>query len=222
MSHDPQSSTSASAETRQRLLAAASAVFAEAGFYEATVREICRRAGANIAAVNYHFGDKEQLYQEVLRSGARQADEIYPMTRENIPPELPPEERLLVFVTTLMKRIFDLERVATHGKLMAREMIDPTPALSILIDEIFRPLSDLLAEIVRDLLGPGATEHEIRFCAASIVGQCVYYKHCRPLLTQLHPQQCFEMQDIEELAGHITRFSLAALREFAQSRVEQG
>lgn len=219
MSHDSQA-TSSCAETRQRLLSAASIVFAEAGYYEATVREICRRAGANIAAVNYHFGDKEQLYQEVMRSGARQADEKYPMTRQNIPPDWPPERRLQAYILTLMKRIFDLERVATHGKLMAREMIEPTPALAILMDEIFRPLSDLLFEIIGDMLGPAASEHDIRMCASSVVGQCVYYKHCRPMLTQLHPQQCYEMSDIEDLACHITRFSLAALRDFAQGRTE--
>ena len=55
------------AETRRQLLEAAGEVFAEAGFRDATVREICRRAGANIAAISYHFGDKEKLYAEVLR-----------------------------------------------------------------------------------------------------------------------------------------------------------
>ena len=52
----------ASAQTRQALIEAGGAVFAEQGFHDATVRDICARAGANIAAVHYHFGDKEALY----------------------------------------------------------------------------------------------------------------------------------------------------------------
>ncbi|MGA9754367.1 MAG: TetR family transcriptional regulator, partial [Desulfobaccales bacterium] len=56
----------ASNETRQRLLEAAGEVFAKKGFRNTTIREICRRARANLAAVNYHFGDKERLYLAVL------------------------------------------------------------------------------------------------------------------------------------------------------------
>ena len=64
--------------TRNKLLEAAGQVFAEHGYHSATVREICMRAGANVAAVNYHFGDKLELYTEVLRRsvGAAQNEAI--------------------------------------------------------------------------------------------------------------------------------------------------
>ena len=52
--------------TRDRLIEAAGELFAEKGFKETTVRDIIERAGANLAAVNYHFGDKERLYEEVI------------------------------------------------------------------------------------------------------------------------------------------------------------
>ena len=55
-------------ETRQRLLDAASRLFAERGFKDVTVRDICRAARANVAAVNYHFGDKRGLYVQLLQA----------------------------------------------------------------------------------------------------------------------------------------------------------
>ncbi|MGH7929608.1 MAG: TetR family transcriptional regulator, partial [Candidatus Binatia bacterium] len=53
--------------TEQRLLEAAGEIFAEYGYRSATVRQICEKAKANIAAINYHFGDKDGLYLAVLR-----------------------------------------------------------------------------------------------------------------------------------------------------------
>src|SRR5437762_5573972 len=55
-------------ETRERLLRTAARLFADRGFKKVTVRDICRTARANVAAVNYHFGDKMGLYREVLQA----------------------------------------------------------------------------------------------------------------------------------------------------------
>lgn len=214
MAHQPQQPLSAAcAETRRRLLEAASAVFAEEGFFAATVREICRRADANVAAINYHFGDKEQLYREVMRMGLREADARYPITRESLGgADAPPEQRLRAFIATLMRRIFDQDQSATYGKLMAREIIEPTPAFDVLLEETVRPNAALLHETVSELLGPDASAEAVRHAASSVIGQCLFYRHCLPMLTRVFPEQRFEPDDIERLAGHITEFSLGGLR----------
>ena len=67
-----------SANTRKSLLTAASDIFAEKGYWNTTIAEICERAKANIAAVNYHFGDKETLYREAWRHSFRESLKAHP------------------------------------------------------------------------------------------------------------------------------------------------
>ena len=64
----------ASDPTRDKLLDVAGRIFADRGYRAATIREICIAAGANVAAVNYHFGDKLGLYTEVVRQSMRMAE----------------------------------------------------------------------------------------------------------------------------------------------------
>ncbi|MGH7994604.1 MAG: TetR/AcrR family transcriptional regulator, partial [Limisphaerales bacterium] len=119
-------------ETRGQLLEAAGEVFAEIGFRNATVREICRRAGANVAAVNYHFGDKETLYAEVLRDSQQKAFEKYPPLL-GVAADAPPEEKLRAFIQSFLLRIFDSGTITRFGKIMSREMVEPTGALDLLL-----------------------------------------------------------------------------------------
>src|SRR5881296_836573 len=118
-------------ETRQRLLEAAGEVFAEHGFHDATIREICEKAKANVAAVNYHFGDKEELYAAVFDYARACAVDQF---NELVVPTIPPEERLRAFVQAVLVRFFDEGRPAWLGKLVAREMIEPTKALDSLVN----------------------------------------------------------------------------------------
>lgn len=205
---------SAQALTRRNLLDAASEVFAEVGFRAATVREICQRAGANIAAVNYHFGDKSKLYLEVLRRSQEQAFQKFPPDY-GIKPGASAEQKLKAFVRSFLLRIFDEGSTAHHGKMMSREMIEPTGALDALVNEKIRPTAMQLGQIVRELAGPGVDDETVRLCAMSIVSQCVFHHHCRPVVSRLFPTQTFSNADVERLAEHITQFSLGAVRSLA-------
>lgn len=203
------------AVTRRQLIEAAGAVFAEVGFRSATVREICRRGEANIAAVNYHFGDKETLYLEVLRYANARALEKYPPFL-NVGPEAPAEKRLRAYVLSFLLRIFDQGPTSWYGKLMSREMIEPTAALESIIEEKIRPMSKDLWTIVAELLDCPLNDGRVRQCSFSVVSQCVFYHHCRPVMTRMHPELAsLDAAGIESLADHITRFSLAAIKAIA-------
>lgn len=207
----PDTADTAQATTRQRLLEAAGEVFAEQGFHKATVREICTRAGANGAAINYHFRDKQGLYTAVLQYAHQCSIGKYPPYNGG---NATVEEQLKAFARSFLLRIFDDGRPAWHGKLMSREMIEPTTALDTLVESNIRPIAQQLESLVRKFLGRGASKQVVVLCARSIVAQCVFYHHARPVISRLYPTQQYSPEEVERLADHITRFSLGALKEF--------
>lgn len=195
--------------TRERLLDAAGEVFAERGFEQATIREICRRAGANIAGVSYHFGDKRALYIEVIAYAHRCADEYDP-AREARDASTKPADRLRHFIETFMQRIGHKGRPAWHARLMAREMASPGAALDHVVRSGVRPKFEALQAILR-ALNPKLSERRVELCACSIVGQCLIYHHARPVLSRLFPNLRLDAREIGQIADHITRFSLDAV-----------
>jgi len=202
-------------ETRLRLLQAAGEVFADQGFRRATIRDICSRAGANIAAVNYYFGDKEKLYVAVLQHWLAEALRKFPPDG-GFPPDAPPRQRLHAFIRSHLFRMLGEGTPAWHGRLMAREMSEPTTGFDVVLVETFRPMSQRLTGIVHELLGPAVTERTVRDCALSVAGQCCFYRHAHEMIRRLYPDQKQTPENIEHLADHITRFSLAAIDAHAQ------
>lgn len=202
-----------SAETRHRLLEAAGEVFAEQGFRAATIQAICLRAGANIAAVHYHFGDKERLYHAVIDYAGQ-----FIAHREVPPPDaaLSPEEQLRSHVESFLLHLLDEGRPAWHGRLMAREMFEPTGALDVIVQQHIRGTHQRLRDIVTALLGPGATDEDVRRCAYSVVGQCLFYRHSQAVIARLTPEAQIGRAQVPVLAEHVTRFSLAGIRAVAE------
>jgi len=197
-------------DTRSRLLDAAGAEFADHGFERATVRDICRRAGVNLASVNYYFGDKERLYIETVKEAQRMRSEQVPAPQWDA--DVPPQQRLRDFIGMLLHRMLRARTAPWHARLMMREVLKPTQACRELAEEFFRPQFELLQEIVTELMPPETESHVLQQIAFSIVGQCLYYRVAGEIVEFLIDDETRrEHYQIENLADHITRMTLAAL-----------
>ena len=204
-------------ETRVRLLETAGRIFAEKGFRGATVRDICRAAHANVAAVNYHFGDKTGLYTQALQHWGAIAHRKYPLEIVSNS-DSSAEERLRLFTRSFLLRLLDESRPSWHAKLMAKEMAEPTPALAKVVNRYYRPVVAQIGEIVRELLGGKISDAEISCTANSVLGQCLYYHYAKSVILELSPAQRFDPPEIERLAHHIAEFSLAALNRLSEKK----
>lgn len=195
-------------ETKERLLAAAGNEFADKGFELARVRAICDRAGANLAAINYHFGDKEHLYLEVLREAHRCGLEPELV---NIPAELTPAQRLRMFIHHFLGRVLAMNRPEDwQHRLMLREMLAPTPYSEILVREVIRPRFEHVKALMAEIC-PEADDHRLNALVFSVIGQCLHYKMARRMAERLIGEENVRALDIDYLTDHITSFSLAAL-----------
>ncbi len=195
-------------DTRQHLLEAATFVFAEKGFREATIREICQRAGANVAAVNYHFRDKEGLYEAVLTTCRN--DHRNPENHLAMDSTVPPAVRLEAYVRWMFRRVLALDREFPLGQILNREMIEPTPALSRIVEVHIRPEARWLASLMRDLLGRSFSREELSRATMSVVGQILFYKHCSSVIHFLDETLMPRRDDFEAHVRHVTEFTLAA------------
>jgi AcrR family transcriptional regulator len=200
--------------TRGRILEAAGEVFAEVGFRCATVRRICERAGVNGAAVNYHFRSKEELYSEVLRYWHDFAIRKYPPLL-GVGEDAPAEEQLRAFIHSVLLRMLDKGKPAWFGKVMGREMAEPTRAFDRMVVEVMRPLNELLGSIIGRILGTDVSEETVRLCCMSIIGQCAYYYNAR-YVSQLFNREMSSPEEIERIADHILRFSLKGLEHYSE------
>src|SRR5262245_41162887 len=136
--------------TRERIVDAAGEMFAERGFDGTTVRDICQRAGANIAAVNYYFGDKQRLYNEAVVRAHQ-----WRMEQARLPEwtsETPPKKKLADFVTTFICRVRTGPEGTWHTKIMMRELSNPSAACAELAHSSIRPQFEILLQILRELL----------------------------------------------------------------------
>lgn len=196
-------------DARSRILEAAGPIFAEKGFHAATVREICGRAKVNVAAVNYHFGDKERLYVEAVKlAHLPSGDHDEP---DQWPPGTPPEAKLRDHIDGMLRRMLS-ERTPWQRQLMNREILNPTFACRELVEANIRARFGQLLDTLEEILPADCPGHRLHQIAFSIVGQALHYHVASELVAVLvGDEELAAHYQIDQLVDHITQFSLAAM-----------
>jgi len=196
-------------DTRQRLIDSAGSIFSEKGYEAASVREICQMATANIAAVNYHFGDKKSLYVAAVRHAQTCADSDEP--EPTWPEGIPAAVRLREYIRVMLERKLEGNRPAWHLGIMLREMAHPTEACAAVVEDYIRPMANGLRSILVDLLGADVPPERVNLIGFSIVGQVLFYYVHQPIIRLLIGDDDFHKLNVQKLADHISSFSLGGM-----------
>jgi TetR/AcrR family transcriptional regulator, regulator of cefoperazone and chloramphenicol sensitivity len=196
-------------ETRARLLEEGRRLFAAKGFRRVTVREICTAAGANVAAVNYYFGDKLGLYREVLDGAIAVMLQTTERAREAGEGGTP-EQKLRAFIRVFLQRIGQAKDPWIH-QMMTHEMAEPTEALDEVVRRVIAPRIDYMRELVADILDLGTADDRVLRCVLSVQSQ-FHAAMANPVSKRLVPGFTGDPEAVDRLAQHIADFSIGGIR----------
>jgi AcrR family transcriptional regulator len=211
MDFKPKNDDSAS-HAPDRLLDAAERLFCERGFDGTSVRDLTRAAQCNVAAVNYHFGNKENLYEQMFR---RHLKEVFDEHRQNIERVMNGSETSLEkFLESLFRKT--LEKLPTEDnqiplmKLIVRECLNPQLKHELVALDIVKEFFEQISECLQKLV-PGLDEKKAMMHVFAIDGLLMH-----PMLFYDLYSKLFWKVDIDELTEHIVKFAAAGIREAAQ------
>lgn len=219
MTFDTQERAEPGDGTRNKLLDAAERLFAEKGFEQTSVREITTEAGANIAAVNYHFGGKDNLYREIFHRRLahlreQRTSKIEALQHEGgSRPTL--EDIVSAFTSAFLEPLMDHSEGRILIELIAREMLSPHLPRTMFFEEMIDPVRESLSRALQSAV-PGLTDAEAARCVHSIIGQLVHVIHHSRLATEAGRQPREEL-DLHVMADHVIRFSVGGIQAIAGS-----
>ena len=204
-------------ETREILLEAAGQVFAEKGFDRATGKEICARAGANTAAINYYFGGIDGLYAEVLRHAHRHivtVDRLQALVADK--PD--PRSQLEAIIGMIVGVITGPESSSWMFRVIGREVVAPSAVFSEMRDKEIFPKMRVLKSVVAELAGLPETHPAVERGIVSIIAPCILLLiGDRRFFKRAFPKFGFGAGDAPAVVRHMVDFTLAGVEAIAHS-----
>jgi AcrR family transcriptional regulator len=174
------------ASARERLLAAATRLFAEKGYSATSTREICQAAQANVAAIHYHFGGKEGLYREVVLAPIHDLlarAEGFADPALSLPEAL---RRLLGAFVHACAPDAD-ERAAQMHRLHLREMVEPSAGYAEAVSQQVRPHHEALTRLLARHIGLAEPDRDVQQLGFAIVAMAQDCSMSREFMRQLAP-----------------------------------
>lgn len=202
-------------DPKERIIKAAQEIFADKGFKSTTIREICKEADVSLALVNYHFRNKQSLYEQIITYSTEKAFFANP-PEKYLSEDMTPEEKLRNFIRMLMHILFGengLGSSPSSVKLLARELTSPTPVMEKIYADHLSKMIGLMREIVGELISGVDLTDSVRF-ASSIAGQCLHPLLAREILAHSGFSMDSSSESIERHAEHIYRFSLYGIKGY--------
>ena len=199
--------------TKERILDNAEVLFAQKGYQAVSVREITSAAHCNVAAVNYHFGNKENLYLEVFRARwVPRARRVFSSFRKSLAAHEPLSAQAVVrgLAKAFLEGPLSDEERLRHSQLMTREMTQPTKAFDYVSEQVLEPFFHELADKLRSVLTGELGTDQLLLNIFSIFGMVLYFNFARVAVSRITGRE-YDTAFKTRLVEQITEFSLVGL-----------
>lgn len=212
-SNDATNNLKAVNQTRERLLEKAEILFAQKGYHAISVREITAAAKCNMASINYHFSNKNNLYLEVFRSRWIPRElRMYAAFEESVGNLKDPTPELVIqaLARAYLEGPLSDEELKRHRQLIVREMYYPTEAFELVAEQAIRPLFKKLYGLLNFFAPDDLDENNLSFDIMSIFGIILYFNYSRPMVSRITGRK-YDADFKAGLIEHMVRFSLYGL-----------
>ncbi len=195
---------------------AAGELFAEHGVEGTSVRAIAAKCNANIAAVNYHFGSKENLYLVVIRYVLEQtqcyrAAELMARKQEWEHDPHKCAEAIYRVVEEHIQQFFTGIHPRWHGRIFMRVLLQPTPAIWEIMEELTMPNLESLRTLIQ-CCRPGMNDAEAELWVDSLMGQLIHYIFAEDFLLIVPGRRKLSDNAYQkDILRHVTRIMIRGL-----------
>jgi len=195
-------------ETEKKLLDAAEELFVQKGFDGTTIRDITEKAKCSVAAINYSFGDKKQLYIELfkirlkeMRKTRLRAIEIA-MEKGK---KLTLEELVKSYCHAFIEPFSDSKISHMAIQLFSRELAEQILPRNMFISEVSAVIESMQKALMT--VCPGLSKDDARMGVISTTGQLVHIMQVRILFERAN-----QKFNIDQAINHIIKFSAGGIR----------
>ncbi|NLF82826.1 MAG: TetR/AcrR family transcriptional regulator [Candidatus Gastranaerophilales bacterium] len=197
-------------DIRDRIIEVAGEIFAEKGYQNTTVRDICQKANTYQLSINYHFGSKENLFKEVLLKTYQDTLEANLIERIK---DLPLEKQLEEIIATRVKSIFSKGRDGIHFRIILKEI---PQNYNLVVETMRNPLLNYLEEVKKviwNLSDRKLHDFGLNYCASLIVSHIAVLSMHEKARVLLFDTKNPDEKQLEKFINYTKNFVLAGIEK---------
>jgi AcrR family transcriptional regulator len=192
--------------TRQALILAGIRLFGRQGFSATSVRQLASEAGANIAAITYHFGGKDGLRTACAEEFGRRMAEAMggrPVSGDHSAEAA--REELRAIIRTVVGFLLGAEGASALVPFMLRELAEDGPGINVVYRGFAEPMHQRLCDVWARATGAEPEAETVKLAVFALIGQLMYFRIGQAIVTRRMGWAAVGPDEVRKITDRILR-----------------